>query len=386
MDTLDDMFRKAVITEAVAQGIATPSDDELVAVAQDVAPKFGDIAAETLLPVIKRDSRTRLRRSRRERKEFEKRLSEHWAEPLHLLELLVGLAEEFIDLMMADQHPAEQDARDHTFDALVAIHARGCQISRAIVALLRSGFADDADARWRSLHELATISSFISKHRTEDVAERYLLHEIVQRRQLALAYKKHEVRAELDPLGQEEIDQLNERYDSLLTKFGKSFGSEYGWAATALRGKEATLANIEADVELDHYRPYYRMASHNVHGSSHAAFFKLGISETNRPVLLAGPSDQGLADPGHGVALSLTQITGALASAYPTMDRLVSVLVMNLLQDEAGEAFLQAHQEAERTEWCELHRSVQRYRAMNRRRFGANVLEGIRGKLLGPFR
>ena len=338
----------------------------------DTLHKFGESAAETLLPVIKKDAIKRLRRSRKQREGFEKRLGKHWAEPLHLLELLVESAEEFIDLVIGDQESAEHDPRDHTFDALVAIHARGCQMSRAILALLRSGFADDAHARWRSLHELAVISSFISKHREEDVAERFLLHEIIQQRKLALAYQKHEVRAKLDPLRQEELEELRERYASLLTRFGRPFSSEYGWAASALAGKEATLANIEADVKLDHYRPYYQMASHNVHGSSHAAFFKLGIGETDRTVLLAGPSNQGLADPGHGVALSLTQMTAALADAYPTMDCLVLVMVMNLLQHETGEAFLQAHEKAERITRYELQQS-ERYRVMKRGGFGSNV-------------
>ena len=44
-------------------------------------------------------------------------------------------------------------------------------MSRAILALLRSGFADDAHARWRSLHELAVVSGFISEY-GEDVAEK----------------------------------------------------------------------------------------------------------------------------------------------------------------------------------------------------------------------
>ncbi len=372
MDTLHNALIEAVITEAVARRLTTLSEDEFLKVALDVAPKFGESAAETFLPIIKNDARKGLRRSRKQREGFEKRLGKHWAEPLHLLELLVELADEFIDDVIGDQESAEHDPGDHTFDALVAIHARGCQMSRAILALLRSGFADDAHARWRSLHELAAISCFISKHREEDVAERFLLHEIIQQRKLALAYQKHEVRAKLDPLRQEELDELHERYASLLTRFGRSFSTEYGWAASALVGKEATLANIEADVKLDHYRPYYQMASHNVHGGSHAALFKLGIGETDRTVLLAGPSNQGLADPGHVVALSLTQMTAALADAYPTVDRLVSVTVMNILQRETGEAFLRAHEKAETITRYELQRS-ERYRAIKRGRFQSNV-------------
>ena len=186
MDTLENALIEAVIAEAAARGFANPSEDELVEVARDFAPKFGEMTAEILLPSVKKDARKGLKWSQRRREGFEKRLRKHWAEPLHLLELLVELAHELVDDVIADREPVEQDPRDYTFDALVAIHARGCQMSRAILTLLRSGFADDAHARWRSLHELAAISSFISKHREEDVAERYLRHEIFQQRKLAL--------------------------------------------------------------------------------------------------------------------------------------------------------------------------------------------------------
>ena len=105
----------------------------------------------------------------------------------------------------------EVSVDEHTFRAIWAVHARACQMSRAILALLRSGFADDAHARWRSLHELAVVSNFIREH-GEVVAERYLLHEAIQQRKLARAYKEHEDRAGLEPLTQAEIDALDERW------------------------------------------------------------------------------------------------------------------------------------------------------------------------------
>ena len=384
MDTLDNELIEALIAEAAARGFANPSKDELVEVARDFVPKFGEMKAENLLPSVKKNARKGLKWSQRRREGFEKRLRKHWAEPLHLLELLVELAHELVDDVIADREPVEQDPRDYTFDALVAIHARGCQMSRAILTLLRSGFADDAHARWRSLHELTAISSFISKHREEDVAERYLLHEIVQQRKFAMTYKKHEVRANLEPLPHGELDEIEELYLSLLERFGKPFRSEYGWAASALGSKETTLANIEADVELDHYRLDYQMASNNVHGNSHAAFFKLGLGEIDSTVLLAGPSKLGLAEAGEAVALSLTQMTAVVCDAYPTVNRLVGATVLNLLQQETGEAFLRAHEEAERMARYDIQRP-DRYRAITRGRLGSNLLEGIRNKFFGPL-
>ena len=199
------------------------------------------MTAEILLPSVKKDARKELKWFQRRREGFEKRLGKRWAEPLHLLELLVELAHEFGDDVITDREPVEQGLRDYTFEALVAIHARGCQMSRAILALLRSGFADDAHARWRSLHELAVISSFISEHRETDIAERYLLYEIVQQRKLALAYKKHEMRANLETLPRAQLDELNDLRESLIDRFGKPFGRDWGVGRVRLRKRPADI-------------------------------------------------------------------------------------------------------------------------------------------------
>ena len=137
--------------------------------------------------------------------------------------------------------------------------------------------------------------------------------------------------------------------------------------------------DIEADVKLDHYRPDYQMANNNVHGNSHAAFFKLGLGEIDSTVLLAGPSILGLAEAGQTVALSLTQITAAVCGAYPTVTRLIGVTALNLLQQETGEAFLRAHEEAEKMALYQIQKP-DRFRAITGGRVGSNLLEGIRNK------
>ena len=262
MGSLQELLIETLTAKAVEQWDAKPDEDDLEKLASEIVPEFAKIAAGVLADQIKKDARRGLKRYQRQRKRFEEKLGKHWAKPLHLLELTVELAEEVRTEIIEHSSPGEgrENVRNHTFDALVAIHGRGCQMSRAILALLRSGFADDAHARWRSLHELAVVSGFISEH-GEDVAERYLLHEIVQQRKLALAYKKHEIRAKLDPLTQAEIEALDERYDSLVARFGKAFGLDYGWAASALGKDRPTFVDIEEDVGLDHLRPYYVMAN-----------------------------------------------------------------------------------------------------------------------------
>ena len=380
MGELHELLIETVIAEAVDHGKHQINEADLVKRMKEIAPAFAESAATTILDQIKRDAKVGLRRHRREQQTFERRLQEHWAMPLHLLEITIELAYEVAARTGDRVRAGEISVDKYTFQSLWAIHARACQMSRAIVALLRSGYPDDAHARWRTLHELAAVSLFIGKH-GEEIAERYLLHDVVQRRKLARAYKKHEIRANLEPLTEMEIDKIEDEYQSLVRRFGHRFGKDYGWAAHALGNKPPTLENIEIDVELDHLRPYYQMANNNVHGNSHAAFFKLGGFEPDRDILLAGPSNMGLADPGHGVAWSLTQVTEALEDAAPTFDGLIELMALNLLQEETGEAFFRAHEQAETIAEDRLRQRSLHDHIVQRPHWRSRLVSGVRDRL-----
>lgn len=90
------------------------------------------------------------------------------------------------------------------------------------------------------------------------------------------------------------------------------------------------------------------MASHNVHADPKGVFFKLGMLVESQ-VLLTGPSNAALADPGHGAALSLSCVTVALAGLQqpPTLDNNVAPVMMLQRVDEIGEAFGEAHERLE---------------------------------------
>ena len=384
MRLIEELLMDTLIAKAIEQWETQPDDDDLAKLASEIVPEFAEIAASVLASEIKKDAKRGLKRSQRQRTRFEKGLVKHWAKPLHLLELTVGLAEEVGTTAIQESSSLDGggEGGTHTCDALMAIHARGCQTARAILALLRSGFADDAHARWRTLHELAVVCNFISEH-GDDVAERYLLHEVVEQRKLARAYKKHEIRAKLDPLTRAEIEALDEQYNSLIARYGKAFGRDYGWAASALRKERPTFVALEEAVEMDHLRPYYQMANQNVHPNSHAAFFKLGLDETGQgEVLLAGPSSLGLADPGHGAALSLTQITAALVTTVsPTIDGVVGLMIVNLMQHETGDAFLDAHKRAERIGQDEIRQRSDRKGGMEDSHRRSPAIRGIRERI-----
>ena len=132
----------------------------------------------------------------------------------------------------------------------------------------------------------------------------------------------------------------------MLQRFGKRFGSDYGWAADALGKENPSFADIERAVNVDHWRPSYRLASHNVHANPKGIFFKLGLIEETG-LLLAGASNYGLANLGQNTALSLLHVTSALNQLHPTFD---GIVVMKMMQDQCdaiGEALVQAQRQVE---------------------------------------
>ena len=88
--------------------------------------------------------------------------------------------------------PAAVDDQDHRFEALVLVHARACLVVSEIHALLRTGHAYDARARWRTLHELSVVASVLGEG-DGALANRFLVHGVVERYQDA---RLHELNRE----------------------------------------------------------------------------------------------------------------------------------------------------------------------------------------------
>jgi hypothetical protein len=121
-------------------------------------------------------------------------------------------------------------------------------------------------------------------------------------------------------------------------------GLDYGWAAEALHNPRPTFTQIEASLDMDHWRPWFRLASQSVHAGSQGLQFALGIPHDPPGMLLAGASDAGLADPGHQMAISLTMVTVAFLTPHPNLDGLIACHCMLKVCDDIGRELLDAHE------------------------------------------
>ena len=218
MNTLQEMFVSSLEEVVKSEGFSG-SLAELETAVSNMVPGLADSVAESMLATIRRDAPARLEERRQIRQQFEERLWHHWQKPLHLLDLFISIAIEAGNEFNREIRSTGAGLGDAVFESLTRLHARACQISSAISVLLKSGYADDAHARWRSLHEIAVVSQFICKE-GKCVAEKYLLHDAIQRYKLAKRHKEHAERINDEPLSQQEFDKLKARHDSLVkTRF-----------------------------------------------------------------------------------------------------------------------------------------------------------------------
>jgi hypothetical protein len=274
---------------------------------------------------------------------FEKRLNELWKEPFNLLELLLIMSYEIgKEFSREKQQEAEKD-KDYVFYVLDRLHSRAILVGREILSLLRSGYASGAHARWRTLHEIAVTALFIKQY-GNGVAERYLFHDQIESYKAMIEYQEHSNALGYPRLTKREIKKAEELRNHLRDKFGKSFVKEtYGWAAEALGKEKPRFSDIESAVGLSHLRPFYRMASHAAHANPKGVTFNLGIPKKGEQVQLVGPSNTGMADPGHAAAISLLQTDVAFMTTRQSFQGLVFLHAMGLLVDEIGTEFLDVH-------------------------------------------
>jgi Family of unknown function (DUF5677) len=331
------------ITESDVEELGRSTDAFLERLPTLVESMSDDLASQILNRLHKRWAR-QARHEQRIERGFRKRLDRRWHRPFNRLEMLLTIARELGD-SINNRHRGGSMAHPHMVDVLTRLHARACQIGAEVVVLLRNGFADGALARWRSLHEVAVVSLFISKG-DDNLAERYSLHQVVESRRAADEYQRYCDRIGYERVSAAEIHEYHAQSANLVKRYGAEYREPYGWAAQRLGLKSPTIADIERAAEIDHLRPFYRMASHNVHANPKGVFFKLGlVGEAD--ILLTGPSNVGLADPGGSTASSILQVTSGLVTLDTTLDVIVTLKLMMILSAEVADAFEAVQREIE---------------------------------------
>ena len=164
----------------------------------------------------------------------------------------------------AEYGPAKSE-NDPVFYVLMHLHANAMLAASEVVALLESGYAGGAFARWRTLFESMVYASFIGKHGAA-VAERYVKHAHIKD-----AEDHSPVDRTLKNLGalsfsDDDNRMIEELKEKLLHKFGNEFKEPLGWAKASLSKKNRlTINDLCRDLGLADYEMFQSLSSHHIH-------------------------------------------------------------------------------------------------------------------------
>lgn len=281
----------------------------------------------------------------RQRELFRRRVRRVWGRAIDTLTYLVIRCRELGAASVQDR------SLDRLDQALVYSWARGCQTALAICSLLEDGFADDAHARWRTLHELNIVAQFLRQH-GDPIVERYFAHVDVKNYKVSLEYQRCAPALGYPLEDSAAIAALKAKHDAAVAMFPGLADGDWGWAKPALPAlgpkERVAFPHLEESVGLKKWRAHVGMAHHNVHAGPHGALFRLGMPSGTGAIAITGPSLHGLADPGHSAGISLVQLTQQLVMPRSADDQrdpmhVAAASALLPLLDRVGRLFGTAH-------------------------------------------
>lgn len=334
-----DEFLFDLVHEEVAAGRMRPDEvaERVARALRTVNPGF----AKSLAATLRKGAPEYLKSLRRDRDRFKHHIVGSWGRAIDALDLLNNVFREFGSQLFREG--LEQNRLRHpTFRALADLHARACRVTGEIICLLSAGYSDGAYARWRTLHEIAVVSTVLST-RGRDLALRYLHHFYVKEANAAEEYQRHCKALGGKPIPARSYKAMLRRRDKACARFGRHYGSDWGWAAPIVtNGDRPRFYHLEQVCALQSFRPMVATANDDVHAGPRG-LMPSGVGSHGHGFLLAGASDAGLAEPGANAAISLTHIAWARLKFAQSIEHGLAVDTLILLQRDCISKFDKAH-------------------------------------------
>ncbi|MCW2933113.1 MAG: hypothetical protein JWM19_4075 [Actinomycetia bacterium] len=166
---------------------------------------------------------------------FERRLQQRWGPALNLYECVYVCCLEAGEALQIKHGAGAGQGVDAKFSALTLLHGR--MVTSEIYGLLRTGHAAGAQARWRTIHELAVVA-FTLAASDSDISERFLLHRGVEQYKDAERYQEHCEDLGYEKFSDEEMEQMRRASDDLVARYGTDYKRDWGWAKPLFPGNE----------------------------------------------------------------------------------------------------------------------------------------------------
>lgn len=243
---------------------------------------------------------------RADEQEFLARQEQKWCRAFVASESMYIMTLEAAEAYVEATNKLPQDElrkKYYTFTAMLHIHGRALQQFLEIITLMKNGFADGAYARWRSMYELAIISSFITEH-GEIVAEAFI-----------------------------KSSETEDRYE---------------WARASgvfpVQKKYISFNDIQKSCDIDNtvWRQQYDLANKTVHASPQGTFKRLS-NAGGIDIIPVGRSDYGITTPAEHSAISLAQITTMFFAIHSAGDSTLAMKYIHNWLDVIREEYFKTH-------------------------------------------
>ncbi|MBY9068236.1 DUF5677 domain-containing protein [Hyphomonas sp. WL0036] len=338
--SLFDWFDNNLVEDLIASATAhAQSEEQADQAASNALERLIAAVTPELAQTVLADSARMLRKKRRQDRQFEKRNGDRWSNGFERIEVVWCIAADVGSNFNETYRPEAMRTNDSAFEALTRLHGRGLLVAREAIHLMKGGYAEGALSRWRTLHEILIVAMFIGKH-GNIIAERYLLSAHFRSLEAALQLNKFASRANLDPFSNEDLVRFEDTCATIAKRYGDEMYAEFGWAKPALLPRsdkwKPRFEDVEASLELDHWRPRYKWASQHTHAGNRHSHASLGMAEASGDVILVGPSNSGMTDPLQMVAGHIGSLTTTLILTRRTAESLILANVLKFLSDEVG--------------------------------------------------
>lgn len=171
----------------------------------------------------------------------------------------------------------------------------------------------------------------------DEFAKRYLEHQYVKKYKQSLLLKDYHKRLG-ESFSNVNHTKLQTEYARLMGLYGKDFAKDYGWIPNTYL-TDCNFKALVKKINIDHYLPYYDESHNQVHGGS-KGFYRMGLTrQQQKKVILAGPTDYGLADPIQNTVYCLNVINATyLKSKDDLLDMISLQMIYEFTRDIGKEA------------------------------------------------
>lgn len=286
-----------------------------------------------------------LAKIRSDKSSFQTKNFARWKPAFDHIEMIWEISRELGENHGKDIQYRDDEDNNTVMAALGNIFPKSLLIVQEIICLLKGGFPDGALTRWRSLHELSVTAKYIAIQ-GEEAAEQYLLSFHFSARRAAIQMNKHSERSKLQGFSAEELLGFDARCAEAERILGRQIKKDRDGEWPKITEIHRTFADVEESVGMNHWRPWYKWASNNIHGNYRPPDKSLGLVEAEGLAHLVGASNSGFVDPLQLTALTLAELVETYLKHSINLDRIVHIEVFHELANEMGAIAIDAERDS----------------------------------------